>query len=928
LINDYRVWAKIPRILSTGAIYKDFDIAFGSFGTQYKPVANGGPGYAGFVDSVTELITVSFDASNSLNVQGTGSLTYLWDIGDGTLTSGLATDAGITATFPAGFRWVHLTATHSVTGQSHTCHIPVFAAETSGANKPFEHFVGEQILRAEGQTFRATILEDIPADEYPDGTLVMYWEEEYYDAAGVGSLSGPAGREHMKFIGWVQRAPAEVQREKTGLLRDTVLECVDVAGRLRSLPGFPQLLERAAAPGRWGQMDDPDIDRYIHYLLHWHSTALDLADFQWSGLGASTYYFLRLGSDGQSLYDQVDQRAKAIGHRLTCDMWGRLDVVRDEMLADSRHSTNIVSLTEADYASVRFERQRPPRVHWLRGYAVLASETAITAVRCIAPGEAPGQGESSQEQNYQLVTDQDALNAREGHRYARLNAPEGLWDFELAHGGDAGINPAWFEWVPVTLGAAYAAQQGLTLTAARFLPQEVVISHERERGGRTKSVRLRMEREVTGVPAQTVIIPPSPNLRTPRVPRQIYPRTVWRRLGGSHLFYLKKGLVNMVAINYDGYLYRTSDFETPAAARGPTWARFNLNAATIGNILDFCVDPWSPKYLNTGTQVNGWIATTKGIYRVTDLLGATPVATLQFSFAATLGAAQTAYLEFGWGQQNWGVCVIHYQSQAGHTGTWVTYTTDGTNWASESQITAHYVTGGAFTFQPGLFASSRIAGRAYTSALTATGGGGSATSYYLTTDHGATWSEVTSPTNFTPIDAFVGDIRAPWDDNADQAIVYAGGQSIDGTGWIGRQGGLTLRKNADGSISNVTPTYNPGAGVRYFHPGTRWGLQICPDNRQRVILNGWDDPNAYYTGQTFVSQDGGDSWTHLSALSGFLGRVFLADGGDVIYAWGSNGSGAARFYYSTNFGATIESKLGNIPVSFPAAADFVGIAGG
>ncbi|MFA4973751.1 MAG: hypothetical protein WC683_14160, partial [bacterium] len=557
VLDDYRVWSKIPYIDESGTAYKDATLQFATNGINPPPVANGGPGYAEFVDPDTNVITVDFDASDSFAVDDGASIsTYAWDFDDGTpASSASATASGVT--FPPGFRWVHLTVTDS-NANSHIAHIPIFAAEKTGTNAPIEDFqVTNQTLTPEGQQISFRILESIPEGTYPDGTLAMYWERERY-GSNVGALAGPSGREHMKFIGWHGNENALHGASEEGYLTETTIECVDVVGRLQRLPGFPQIVEREASPASWEEMANANIDRYLHYILHWHSTALDLADFTWSGLG-STYPFTALSSDGQNLYAQADERAQAIAHRLTCDAWGRLWVRPDPQLQDTadRSTTYILDIDETDWSSFEAARQRHPTIHWLHSGAIVASTSEVSAVFCVAPGFAPGQGEGSRDQNYQLVASQSELNTREGHRYARYNSDHGLYTVTIPNRGDAGINPAWMEYVRASISTANAAQRGNSFTDSRFLPMEVDIEHDHEAG--TKNYVITVEPFVSGAPAKTEIIE-TPNFPTWTPPTSTPPPSVY--VPGALL------PTKLIALMGNGHVAIATSYSHPTA---PAW---------------------------------------------------------------------------------------------------------------------------------------------------------------------------------------------------------------------------------------------------------------------------------------------------------------------------------------------------------------------
>ncbi|PJF38553.1 MAG: hypothetical protein CUN54_10605, partial [Phototrophicales bacterium] len=111
-------------------------------------------------------------------------------------------------------------------------------------------------------------------------------------------------------------------------------------------------------------------------LMQHHTTAHDVAPFSVSGLGTA-YPFSILSSNGQNLFQQIDQRANAIRHKLTCDTYGRLRVLPDPMLIDHPTLTQIiqtpitrtvVSQSTWDKTTINRIRRtyaRHPRIHWL-----------------------------------------------------------------------------------------------------------------------------------------------------------------------------------------------------------------------------------------------------------------------------------------------------------------------------------------------------------------------------------------------------------------------------------------------------------------------------------------------------------------------------------------------------------------------------------
>lgn len=523
ILQDFRVWSKIPYIDDDGVIYKDADIAVGTYTTNIPPVANAGAPMAGTVDSGTDLlrVTLPHEANKSFAVSGAIS-SYAWTLPAGVaLVGGYAlSDSQIEVDCDPGFYWVKLVVTDS-NAETHTARVPIYARDPASDTSIGSFTIETHRITQEGQRLTVRILEDIAESTYPDGTLVMIWEDE---------PSSGTDRSHMIFTGWHQSDPTVIAAQRTGILRDTTLELLDVAGRLDTLPGFSGSVEVAASPASWSQMTTPNMDKYLHYLLHWHSTALEVADWTWSGT-TTNFPFVVLGNAAESLWDQVARRAKALvpDYVLSCNTIGQLQTVIDPMLQDSgdRTATVQATLQEADWSSIRYNHQRPPRAHWLRGEAIVASAVNIAAIFCVAPGEAPGQGESAISQGEQLAVSQSTLNACEGHRYARLNAPQGYFSIALAEGDDQGIEPSDMTWVRLNVSASTAAQRGLTFSNERGLVREISIRYDHTRTGLVKQVELLWERETSGTPAVTVLMPemglPDPEWEPPSLAYGILP---------------------------------------------------------------------------------------------------------------------------------------------------------------------------------------------------------------------------------------------------------------------------------------------------------------------------------------------------------------------------------------------------------------------
>lgn len=716
--DDFRVWAKLPWQSPDGVDYKDGDVPVGDFLVEIPPVANMGAGFADYIDD-DDVITVTFDGSSSYAMaDGATIATYAWDIGDGIVVAGDIDEDTLTVEFPAGFRYVSLTVVDS-NGVPNTSRRPVLAVDPANDVTIRTADVESQRFTQQGQTLRVKFPTDLPRTTYPDGTLCMLW----WDAP-----ANPADRSHMKFIGWHQSDDAALRAQKPGLVRETTLEFVDVAGRLDSLPGFPQALQREDDPGvdeQWSLMPDLDINKALHYLIFWHSTALGLADFFLPADG-DDYPSMRLDSTGSTLYDQINSRALSMtpDHMLTCDAQGTLRVLKDWMLVNvGDRPLAAPILIEDDLGDITFPYQRPPRVHVLRSSAIVSStdwvmlggEKTLPLAFAIAPGEAFSQGTNEQTEAEGLTQSQAQLNTATGHKYARLNArfgparaqlldPTAIWDYL----------PALMPRIQLNIASQYAAQRGLPFTSTQAMVKELTINYRNGKQGLAIEADVTLELETSGPPAVTHI-PEVEGTQDDYEAPPIPPPTLPPPMGGG-------GPALVAGVGINGHVYRTYNFGVAT----PTWDDHNLS---VGNVYSWVVDPFSPGYIDGSGAINGWVVGDTAIYRVLDLFG-TPSATAVFTFptATSMGSYHWRSIQasfgayFGPGANPWLLCVSYYGDTSGHEGTWATYSTDGgVTWAAEVQISSLYDPGLATRFMPiGVYASPKTPGLAYCVAHVAT----------------------------------------------------------------------------------------------------------------------------------------------------------------------------------------------------------------
>lgn len=853
--DDYRVWAKLPYFnLDTGRDYKDGDVLVGTFNTDIPPVANTGPGFADYIDSGTSLITVEFpggglDLSFPM-ANGATITTYAWDVKDGTITVGTAASAVITATFPAGFRWVQLTVTDS-NAVTHTARCPVLAVDPDD-DPTIKNANITQRLEIKGQTLDVEIFEDMSRTDYPDGTLVMFW----WDAPADES-----DRDHMKFIGWTDTENYSVKRDKKGIAKSTTIHCIDVNGRLEKLPGFPQALSRIEEDSPWSYMPNLDMSKSLFYLLFWHSTAINIADFFLPADGTD-YVALRLDASGASLFDQVNTQAMKMvpDHLLTCNSKGQIEVKRNWMLDDEGdRPTSAPIITEDDWNEMSVEYNRHPKVHVLRSGAILASTSyvvidgidTIPLVFSISPGdsEAFGQGVSEQTENEGLALSQDALNKAEGHRYALLNSRFGEFSFTDPTGSDFwNYEPADMFRVQLNIGASYAAQRNLGFTTASGLIKSIDVQYRTDKTGTAITPKVVWQKETSGYPAVTFEPEESEPVDYTWTPPDLSDPVVF---GGDITGYILWDSTQVL---------RTYDLD----AASPTWE--DISGTIDGNIYD-------GQYMMVDASTVGmWLMTSTGIFFCADIMAASPTWSEKRSIetaAAAETAPPTGTIEFG--------CMTHYWSQPGHLCVATNPVDDADNWQhAYFHVTEDYgaswtvVDMSSFTHTDGAntrgyshtshFAMNSFRtspGTIYCVRSTSREGSASgSTAVFVSADLGYTWTKEFTAAAWAA-NGNMGGVLNPYPDATSPGYV-AIGQGVSNA--------ATLYKTTDGFDTAAAVTFPTGGYDRLYFPHTG---AVRPNKRPfdaDHIIAMWRI-GAGGTISLMESLDGGATWSNLEDLS-------------------------------------------------------------
>lgn len=516
VLDEYRLWSKIPRIEDNGDVFMDGDKE-GALSARSEPVANCGPDEAGTISPNNGMLQITLEGSASfqwLEAAFTGDVgigpidagDYTWDIGVGQIVSGTLTSESLVVRFPPGVHQVSLTVSRSAPLDyiTHTAHKMVYARDPDN-DQCLPHQIVSHQATPKGQELDIRFFGHLDPDVYRDGSKILLWEED--------GVNPP----RTIFSGWHLKERGSFTHQRTAGLGESVLHFVDINGRMSEMPGFSLELQKGSGvSGVWNETDHNNLFYYLWFVLFWQSTAIDIADLIAPTILPWTN-FVRLRSDAGNLYDQVNTLANMLtpDFYLTCNRHAQMLLVPDPCIMDlAARNDNIPYIgyvSNVQFTEVSVEAQRHPRVFELLSGAILSSNgyalddegnEIVATTWCLAPGKSRGQGKDSVSNTNRIVRLSPELWASEGNRYARLNSPYGdihvtmPWDLTTLAQADPGLMGRL-----VVNFATSAPPKPFPDDAVNCLIKQMDFQYDYQRSGLLRTVQLTLEVETWGPPA-------------------------------------------------------------------------------------------------------------------------------------------------------------------------------------------------------------------------------------------------------------------------------------------------------------------------------------------------------------------------------------------------------------------------------------------
>ncbi len=409
VIEDIQLTDKLARPLSLTVQAKDYDDTF----QRLAPVVDGLEAvYIGEVDSITGVMTISIDVSDSYAVDDNtwnDPLEFLFEFKSGTytVTAGDLDEDALTVEIEEGHQIAQLTITDS-DGVEWVRYFDIFAHGDTFT--PIMGFDGAQWSGEYQNGFNANVTAFTGVDDVLDETFAVIWRpREFYNGVSGELLTG----RNIDFVGWINREDNNGESDETySFLSEVSFEFVGVGARLALLEAQILALRNAASPDEWDEIEEfyASWRGKIHFWQR-HTTLLHLFPLAFSLSMKNSNYLITLTSNqGGNAHAAAFGLAQAVNGSIEFAPDGRIQVVRDlrYMTAlDHTDAIKVATLDQRDLFSVKETRNHFDQYGQViaDGAFYNASTGTMTAVRAIAPGHARGRGAQDGTLSGQILTE-------------------------------------------------------------------------------------------------------------------------------------------------------------------------------------------------------------------------------------------------------------------------------------------------------------------------------------------------------------------------------------------------------------------------------------------------------------------------------------------------------------------------------------------
>jgi hypothetical protein len=431
----FELWPVFPRVIQNPSndedviFYKDYDIPYTNQNSILGTFVNIGPHRAGYLDPASGQKQFYWTSTGTHNLLG-NSLTYDWWFQGATVTgSSSATPGYITYNTP-GHYVTRLTVTDAENGSQDTTYRYVSVYNQANPSVQKWQMASLNGSRDEGgYTATFKVFEDIPIQEH---AVVVIFAENWYGTTQQSFGGNYPNGSDIFWVGYIDQDSISYDYQHS----EVSFNAKSITGMMRDSSGFSVSVESKANPSKWYELLDMDCRRAIYHYLRWHTTALNIADFQFLGDDQKIQFF---DSDRESMFDAVDNFMRmTLWGKSVSDRQGKVWI---EIDADAHETPTadyppIMNISNRDWMNApTVEERLSEDLSFLEmggvAYSGVVTGT-FSALIGAAPGNAPGFHGALETHEGLALLGQSQLNAMVGNIFANRNSLYPRIDMEMA----------------------------------------------------------------------------------------------------------------------------------------------------------------------------------------------------------------------------------------------------------------------------------------------------------------------------------------------------------------------------------------------------------------------------------------------------------------------------------------------------------------
>jgi hypothetical protein len=434
IIDQVDVQAIYPRIIQDPnddenvIFYKDYDIPYTNQNTIYGSFPCAGPHRAGNLATGTH--SVFYSATGTYNVKG-DSLTYSWFFEGATVTGSTALTPGlIHYKNPGHFRTRLLVTSSSGATDTTYRYVSIYPEGGNGLVWELSGFDGSR--SESGYTVSLRVMAGMGFDVRPNALVVIY-ADDYYGADKI-SLGGNAiGNSSIVFVGYVISDSIKFTYDQSTI----EFQVGSISLLMKETEGFSVSCESKAVATTWYELNEMTVAKAMYHYLRWHSTVLNVCDFQYTNQDRLVQYF---DADRESLFDSIDNFMRnGLMGELVADrqgkLWAEISYFGLENPFSSANLKAGMTIQKQDWMGepVITERRNSEASFVELGGIIYYGVSTNEFEACLtnAPGLAPLYHGKSDRQEGLILTSQAQINQVAGNLLASRNSPFPVVDMSL-----------------------------------------------------------------------------------------------------------------------------------------------------------------------------------------------------------------------------------------------------------------------------------------------------------------------------------------------------------------------------------------------------------------------------------------------------------------------------------------------------------------